>query len=126
LGQVSFQNEYVMSIDFVFTLSGAEWTLTNIYAPYTQEGRHQFLDWFNKVDMQEDTDWLIVGDFNLIGKQSDINKPVGNPQDMLKFNMAISNLILEELRLHGNRYNWSNKQVSPLLERLDWFLASVS
>jgi hypothetical protein len=72
--------------------------------------------------MQEDTDWLIVGDFNLIGKQSDINKPVGNPQDMLKFNMAISNLILEELRLHGNRYNWSNKQVSPLLERLDWFL----
>jgi hypothetical protein len=34
LGQVSFQNEYAMSIEFVSSLSGAAWTLTNVYAPY--------------------------------------------------------------------------------------------
>jgi hypothetical protein len=45
---------------------------------------------------------------------------------MLDFNVAITNLRLEELRLHGSRYTWSSKQASPLLERLDWFFASVS
>jgi hypothetical protein len=45
---------------------------------------------------------------------------------MLDFNAAISNLRLEELRLHVSKYTWSNKQASSLLERLDWFFASVS
>jgi hypothetical protein len=26
----------------------------------------------------------------------------------------------------GNKFTWTNKQVSPLLERLDWFFASTS
>jgi hypothetical protein len=94
-------------------------TLTNVYAPYNSEGRQQFLEWFNGIDMPEETDWLLVGDFNLIRRQSDRNKPGGNTQDMLDFNVAISNLRLEELRLHGSRYTWSSKQASPLLERLD-------
>jgi hypothetical protein len=33
---------------------------------------------------------------------------------------------LEKLRLHGNKFTWTNKQKSPLLERLDWFFASIS
>jgi hypothetical protein len=115
-----------MSIEFVSTLSGAAWTLTNVYAPCNSEGRQQFLEWFNGIDMPEETDWLLVGDFNLIRRQSDRNKPGGNTQDMLDFNVAISNLRLEELRLHDSRYTWSSKQASPLLERLDWFFASVS
>jgi hypothetical protein len=45
---------------------------------------------------------------------------------MLHFNASINNLGLEELKLYGNKYTWINKQESPLLERLDWFLASVS
>jgi hypothetical protein len=45
---------------------------------------------------------------------------------MLKFNEVISHLGLEELLLQGSRFTWSNKQASPLLERLDWFLAFVS
>jgi hypothetical protein len=27
--------------------------------------------------------------------------------------------------LQGNRFTWSNKQASPLLERLDWFFDSI-
>jgi hypothetical protein len=45
---------------------------------------------------------------------------------MLNFNDAISYLRLEELRLIGNKFIWTNKQESPLLERLDWFFASAS
>jgi hypothetical protein len=45
---------------------------------------------------------------------------------MFNCNVAISSLRLEELRLLGNKVTWSNKQESPLLERLDWAFASCS
>jgi hypothetical protein len=47
-------------------------------------------------------------------------------QDMMLFNDAISNQRLEELKLNGNKFTWTNKQSSPLLERLDWMFASAS
>jgi hypothetical protein len=101
-------------------------TLTKVYAPCTTEGRNNFLCWLNDVDMPEDFDWLIIGYFNLICRPSDRNRPGGNVQDMLYFNAAIGNLRLEEIKLHGNKFSWSNKQSSPLLGRLNWFFASVS
>jgi endonuclease/exonuclease/phosphatase family metal-dependent hydrolase len=76
--------------------------------------------------MPNDTDWLLMGDFNMIPWPSDRNKPGDNIQDMLSFNLVVSNLRLEELQLIGNKYTWTNKSESPLLERLDWFLASTS
>ena len=45
---------------------------------------------------------------------------------MLLFNEAISALGLVELPLYGRKFTWSNKQQSPLLERLDWFFYSIS
>jgi hypothetical protein len=45
---------------------------------------------------------------------------------MLLFNEAISSLGIIELPLYGRKYTWTNKQPSPLLERLDWFFTSSS
>jgi hypothetical protein len=69
--------------------------------------------------MPDNVDWLLTGDFNLIRRPSDRNRPGGHIQDMMNFNAVISNLRLEELRLQGDKYTWSNMKVSPLLERLD-------
>jgi hypothetical protein len=44
--------------------------LTNIYAPCTLKGRNAFLNWFHDFDMDDDMAWLVVGDFNLIRRQS--------------------------------------------------------
>jgi hypothetical protein len=118
-GHTIFQNNFLLSVELTSTLSEIPWVLTNVYAPCTPEGKLEFLDWFHNIDMPIDTDWLITGDFNLIRRNSDGNKPGGNIQDMLAFNDAISNLRLEELKLYGNKYTWSNCQQSPLLERLD-------
>jgi hypothetical protein len=115
-----------MSLELCFVLSGATWYLTNVYAPCTPEGKHVFLDWFQQIDMPSDVDWLVVGGFNLIRRPDDRNMPGGNVQDMLSFNAAISALGLEELKLNGNKFTWTNKQSSPLLERLDWFFAYVA
>jgi hypothetical protein len=76
--------------------------------------------------MLGESDWLVLGDFNLIHRPSDHNKLGGNMHDMLNFNAAVSALRLEKLKLLGNKYTWTNKQASPLLERLDWFFALVS
>jgi hypothetical protein len=66
-----------------------------------------------------------VRDFNLIRRPSDRNRLGGNIQEMLRFNKVISHLGLEELPLQGNRFTWSNMQTSLLLERLEWFFASI-
>jgi hypothetical protein len=47
-------------------------------------------------------------------------------QEMMHFNEVISNQRLEELKLNGNKFTWTNKQSSPLLKRLDWMFASAS
>jgi hypothetical protein len=111
-----------MSVEFVSTISGEVWVLTNVYAPCTTEGKDDFLNWLHDFVLPDDTDWLLVGDFNLIHRPSDKNKPGGNIQEMLWLNEVLSNLRVEELPLQGNCFTWSNKQAAPLLERLDSFL----
>jgi hypothetical protein len=54
--------------------------------------------------MLDDTEWLLVGDFNLIHIPSDKNKLGGNVQNMLDFNAAISSPRLEEIKLLGNKF----------------------
>jgi hypothetical protein len=126
IGQMVFQNKFALSTEFTSTMSGARWLLTNVYAPCSPNGRQDFLNWMNDIDMPVDTNWLLVGDFNLLRRLSDRNKDGGNIHDMLSFNATLSNLRLEELKLFGNKYTWTNKQESPLLERLDWFFASCT
>jgi exonuclease III len=74
----------------------------------------------------DETDWIIMGDFNFISQPSDRNKPHGDVNDMLIFNEAIGNLGLIELPMKGRKFTWSNKQQDPLLEILDWFFTSAS
>jgi hypothetical protein len=71
--------------------------------------------------MPNDVDCLIIGDFNLLRKPEDTNRPSDNAGEMLLFNEAISSLGIDEIRLHGRWFTWTNKQQPPLLERLDCF-----
>jgi len=74
--------------------------------------------------MPDDVDCLIIGDFNLLRKPEDRNRPGGNAGEMLLFNEANSSLGIEEIRLHGRWFTWTNKQQPTLLERLDWIFSS--
>jgi hypothetical protein len=98
-----------MNLEFSSVLSGATWVLTNIYALCSPEGRQNFPSWLNDIDMSHDCDWLLVGDFNVIRRPSDSNKPGENIQEMVQFNAALSRLRLEELRLQGNKFTWTNR-----------------
>lgn len=125
-GEPIFQNNFAHSTELHCKLSGDSWILTNIYAPCTPDRKIEFLDWFKRILMPDDEKWLIVGDFNLLRKLEDRNKPGGSVQEMLLFNEAISCLRLTEIPLKGVKFKWTNKQINPLLERLDWFFSSSS
>jgi hypothetical protein len=47
------------------------------------------------------------------------NKQGGDPTRMLNFNLAISQLGLQEILLKGQAFTWLNMQHHPLLEKLD-------
>lgn len=86
----------------------------------------EFIQWLHEIEMPDDTDWLLMGDFNLITSQEDRNRPGGNVNEMFAFNEVISQLGLVELPLKGKMFTWTNNQQSPLLEKLDWFFISNS
>jgi hypothetical protein len=67
-GETVFTNEYALSVMLTSLLSGASWLLRNVYAPWTDEGKRLFTDWFKNFQMPDNIDWLVVGDFNLISR----------------------------------------------------------
>jgi exonuclease III len=125
-GHIAFQNDFSISINMTSNITKQSWILTNIYGPSQAERKADFIDWFSNIDMPEDTDWIIMGDFNFIRQPSDRNRPGGDVNNMFLFNEAISKLGIIELPLKGRKYTWSNMQQDPLLERLDWFFTSSS
>lgn len=85
-------------------LNNNSWILTTVYAPYTQVGKRSFLDWFIGIQMPDQIEWIIVGDFNLIRRLEDRNREGGDINEMFLFNEAINTLDLVELPLHGRHY----------------------
>jgi len=119
-------NAFSLTMEFCSKHNCTKWSLTNIYAPCTPEGKQSFLNWFKNLQIPPLTDWIILGDFNLIRKIEDRNKPGGDLNEIFRFNEAISHLGLNEVSLQGRRYTWSNMQPSPLLQKLDWIFTSNS
>lgn len=125
-GKLFHQNNFAITVKLTAKHNGDVWFLTNVYGPCIHDGKLEFIQWLKNYNVLENEKWLLVGDFNLIRKPENRNKPGGDISEMLGFNEAISALGLVELPLYGRKYTWTNKQSSPLLERLDWFFTSSS
>jgi hypothetical protein len=75
IGEKIFEYDFTLSVELHSLHSKAPWVITN-------------------VDMPDDTDWLVVGDFNLLRWSNDRNKPGANLSEIFYFNVAISSLSL--------------------------------
>ena len=60
--------------------------------PCTPAGRHIFLQWLKNIQMPSEVNWLLEGDFNLIRKPENKNRPGGDITEKLHFNEALSAL----------------------------------
>jgi endonuclease/exonuclease/phosphatase family metal-dependent hydrolase len=116
---------FALSVHFTSTQSAQSWTLVNIYGPCTGENRDKFVQWLYDLNIPDDEDWILMGDFNFIRSPNNRNKPGGNYNDMLIFNDIIRTQNLTEIAIKGRKYTWSNMQSDPLLEQLDWFFTSL-
>lgn len=125
-GELIFSNEFAISVELNSMHNDESWILTNVYAPCTDEGKRNFINWFKHIQMPEEVEWLVVGDFNLMRKPEDRNKEGGDLFEMCMFNNAISMLGLNEIVLQGRKYTWSNMQTNPLLQKIDWIFTSNS
>jgi len=52
-GELIFQNEFIISVNFTSQRNGESWVLTSIYASYTPEGKIEFLEWFQNIHMPQ-------------------------------------------------------------------------
>lgn len=107
-GMLSFMIEYGLFVELTSIYSGDKWVLTNIYGPTDPPSKPAFVEWMKNIEMSDDLDWLLVGDFNLIRGPED-RKPKGHINEMVMFNDAVSTLGVIEIPLKGNRFTRSNK-----------------
>ena len=65
-GEMIFKNKYPISVQFTCNTTKHSWILTNIYGPCNPEEKMEFIDWFSSIQMPNETEWKIMGDFNFI------------------------------------------------------------
>ena len=78
----------------------------NVYGPCQGDERRDFMQWLLDLNIPNNEDWLLLGDFNFIRGPDNRNKPGGNVGDMITFNDFIRNQNLVELPIKGRAY-WS-------------------
>ena len=111
--------DFALVTRFKSTQSAHCWTLVNVYGPCQGEQRDNFVNWLLNLNIPNNENWLLVGDFNFIRALDNCNKPGRNISDMITFNDFIISQFLIELPVKGRLYTWSNMQLDPLLEQLD-------
>ena len=126
VGTTVDKQSFGLTISFTSQHNLATWNLTIVYGPCLEPARSHFVNWLNNHCIDLDSNWLFLGDFNFYRSLDDRNKPGGNIQDTLIFNDLIGHLGLIGLPLKGRSFTWSNMQLDPLLEQLDWFFTSIN
>jgi exonuclease III len=125
-GQVLYTSKFALTVKFTAVHNAEEWKLTSVYGPCQGQQRQEFIEWFNSLRMDDDINWMFIGDFNFYRSLENRNKEGGNMHDIMVFNEALSNLGLQEIPLKGRSYTWSNMQQDPLMEQLDWCFTSTN
>jgi len=125
-GVVLEKRQFSLTLSLTSQHNHETWFLSSVYGPCTEPGRSLFIEWMKNLQIGDDENWLLVGDFNFYRSLEDRNRLGGNIQDTFIFNEVTGQLGLIELPLKGRAFTWSNMQQDPLLEQLDWFFTSVN
>jgi len=99
-GTLAFSNDYSITVELASKHNDLVWVLTNIYAPCTLAGKQLFLVCLKNIQMPQEVNWLLAGDFNLLRNPEDRNKPGGDIAEMFSFNEALSELGVVEIPLY--------------------------
>jgi exonuclease III len=100
-GEIIDKQQFGITVSFHSMHNSETWKLTTIYGPCDEPERTEFINWFRGHEIDEDENWIFLGDFNFYRSLNNRNRPGGNIGDTLIFNDAIGHLGLVELPLKG-------------------------
>lgn len=95
-----------------------------VYGDAQDHGKENFLPELSSVCHSFKFPALIGGDFNIIRRENEKNKPGGVNIWSFLFNAIIENYGLLELELKGRKYTWANNKENRTFEKLDRFLVT--
>jgi hypothetical protein len=63
-GQVIQMVQFAITISFTVVANVEKWNLTVVYGTCQDQERQQFVGWLNDLQISDDDNWMILGDFN--------------------------------------------------------------
>jgi exonuclease III len=110
---------HIISATITMRSEWVAWSLTCVYGPQGEPYKVAFIEELKLLQPFARQEWLLLGDFNLITRASDKNNTNINRRLIGKFRRARNHLHLEDIRLTGLRFTWSNDQQNTILTRID-------
>ena len=98
-GEVIHNLRFAVTVKFTSKHDKSVWFLTTVCGPCSGPERDNFVNWLNNLQIQDDDDWMLIGDFNFYRTLENRNREGGNMNDIFIFNEIISNLGLLEIPL---------------------------
>jgi endonuclease/exonuclease/phosphatase family metal-dependent hydrolase len=78
-----------------------------------------FLRELKRLKCSVKSQWMLLGDFNLIYKEQDKSNYRLNRQMLLRFRHALYHMEVKEVDLLDRKFTWSNNHAIPTLCRID-------
>lgn len=97
-------NRFAVTVKFTSVHNDNSWKLSTIYGPCKGPERDEFVSWLNNLQIEEEENWMLIGDFNFYRSLTDRNRKGDNMNDVFIFNGIISNLSLLQIPLKGRKY----------------------
>ena len=98
------KQSFGLTISFTSQHNLVTWNLKTVCGPCHDPARTDFVNWLKIHQIDDDVNWIFLGDFNFYRSLEDRNKPGGNLQDTLISYDIIGHLGLVELPLKGRAF----------------------
>lgn len=98
------KQQFGITLSFCSMHNGEAWKLSTVYGPCLEPECTNFINWFQNHEIEDDDNWIFLGDINFYRSLSNKNRPGGNLNDTLIFNDTIGHLGLVELPLKGRAF----------------------
>jgi exonuclease III len=113
------QHNFDLTTELSLLHNNQKFYVTNVYAPTDHNLKPEFLLELAQISPQNDSPWMVIGDFNLTRNASDKNNSSFRQDEADAFNDLINNLALIEFPLTDRLYTWSSNRSEPTLQRID-------
>nr|AAX95130.1 retrotransposon protein, putative, unclassified [Oryza sativa Japonica Group]ABG22397.1 retrotransposon protein, putative, unclassified [Oryza sativa Japonica Group] len=98
---------------------GLQWSITVVYGPQLEADKVVFLSEIESLQPSMKSEWLIIGDFNLIYRASDKNSDRLNRRMMQRFRGLLDKIQVKELQLPVRRFTWAGEGANPTQTKID-------